>query len=101
MASAQLVLYIKDHCAKVSRSEVAGYFGYSESYVSTLIRRSTGKTFVQLRNEFRLEQIEQELNVSSRPVKEIAEKYGFEGSTHFYKTYKNYFGKMPRSDKNE
>lgn len=94
--AARLLQYIMSHCVNVTRHSVAEAFGYSESYVSTLIRKTTGKTFVQLRNEFRLQQIEEELNKSGESVKKIAEKYGFENATYFYREYQKFFGHLPR-----
>ena len=92
----QILNYIRKHAVGCTRESVAEHFGYSGSRISNLLTEQFGKSFVALRNEFRLEMIEQKLNSTDLPVQTIAEEYGFGNQTHFYRIYKEHFGKKPR-----
>jgi transcriptional regulator GlxA family with amidase domain len=61
-----------------------------------MLAHDTGKSFMQIRNEFRLNNIELMLNTTRLSVKELADEYGFTNTTHFYKLYKEHFKKYPR-----
>jgi AraC-like DNA-binding protein len=93
---AQIINFIKDNCVTCTRESTARHFGYSTNHLSQMLTRRTGKGFVQLRNEFRLNNVEQMIKSTKLPVKVLAEEYGFSNTTHFYKLYKEYFGKYPR-----
>ncbi len=93
---ARLVQYIEEHCVSCTLTELGRQFGYNESWLSTKIKRYTGKNFVQLRNEFRLLRVEEQLNLTTLAVKTVAEQCGFHDSTQFYRLYRSYFGRRPR-----
>lgn len=92
----QILHYIRAHAVDCTRESVAEHFGYSGSRISNLLTEQFGKSFVALRNEIRLEMIEEKLNSTDLPVQMIAEEYGFGNQTHFYHIYKEHFGKKPR-----
>lgn len=97
-ASIKIVNYIHDNCAGCTREEVAARFGYSSSRISNLIKEYTGKSFLELRNEFRMALVEKRLSASSLTVKQAAEECGFTNMTQFYKVYRDHFGRLPREN---
>ena len=94
----RMIAYIREHCADCTRESVAEHFGYSESWVSSLLTEHLGISFVRLRNEFRLERVEELLRATELPVQTIAEQNGFFNQSHFYRLYKEYFGRLPRQE---
>ena len=94
--AAEITRYIQTHCRDCTREEVARHFGYSKGYLSALLSQHTGKAFLALRNDFRLDAIEQELQTSDKTVKALAQEYGFFNTTYFYRLYRARFGHVPR-----
>jgi len=92
----QIVSHIQQYCMDCTRESVAAHFGYSTSRISSLLAEHIGKSFIALRNEFRMEYAEKRLLNSTLPVKKIAEECGFANVTQFYKTYREHFGRFPR-----
>lgn len=97
--AAEITRYIQTHCRDCTREGVAQQFGYSKGHLSALLSAHTGKTFLQLRNDFRLDAIQQELQTSNKPVKTLAQEYGFFNTTYFYRLYRTRFGHVPREDR--
>lgn len=97
---AKIIFHIREHCVDCTRESVADEFGYSGSRISNLLSENVGKGFVDLRNEFRLERIEEMLSTTALPVQKIAEQCGFSNQTHFYRLYREHFGRLPRAEKN-
>lgn len=93
---ADIIAYIKDNCVTCTRESTAAHFGYSGSRISNILTEGVGRSFVQLRNEFRMELAEQYLSSTSLSVRSIAEECGFSNMNQFYKNYKNYYGRLPR-----
>ncbi len=96
--SSQIVNYIKNNCAECTLESVSKHFGYSSNYIQKLLKRHIGKSFLDLRNEFRLEIIDYLINTTDKPVRIIAEEHGFANITYFYRVYKDFFGKLPRGE---
>lgn len=94
---AMIINFIKENSIACTRESVAKHFSYSPSRLSNILNETIGKGFVQLRNEFRLNIAENKLMSTNLPVRTIAEECGFTNVTHFYKVYKEYFGKLPRN----
>ena len=97
----RVIAYIRKHCVDCTRESVAAQFGYSGSRISSLLTEHLGISFVRLRNEFRLERIEELLQMTNLPVQTIAEQSGFFNQSYFYRTYKAYFGHLPREEQRE
>ena len=97
----QILNYIREHAVDCTRESVAEHFGYSGSRISNLLTEQFGKSFVALRNEIRLEMIEEKLNTTDLPVQMIAEEFGISNQTHFYRMYREHFGKRPREKKKD
>lgn len=95
---AEIISFIHDNCAACTRDSVAEHVGYSSNYISNLLMEHTGKSFVTIRNEFRMELAEKLLSSSDITVRDVAEQCGFTNITQFYKVYRDYFGRLPRKD---
>lgn len=95
---AEIISYIHENCVDCTRYSVAEHIGYNSNYISSLLGEHTGKSFVNLRNGFRMERAEKLLSSSDIPVREVAEQCGFTNITQFYKVYREYFGRLPRKE---
>jgi len=95
---AEIITYIKENCVRCSREQLSERFGYSKNCISSMISKGTGKTFVQLRNEFRLERAKLLLSSTTLPVRTVAEECGFLNISQFYDLYKKCYGHLPRDN---
>lgn len=92
-----IVHYIQEHCKDCTREDVAKTFGYTKNYVSMLLKKHTGLTFLDLRNDFRLTEIHNILQAKPDiSVHSLIEEYGFTNSSYFFRLYKTKFGTTPR-----
>lgn len=77
-------------------ADVARHFGYHPNYISSLLRKETGKTFSELLLSARMEKAKLLLSGSTLSIEEIAAMLGYAGTSNFYKAYRAYYGKNPR-----
>lgn len=97
----QILQYIEDNYDTCTLSSTAEHFNYSLSYFSTLIKKSTGKSFNTLIRNQKLTQASIMLKNSSVPIYEIAKSIGYENLTFFYKKFKEHFGVSPKEYREE
>lgn len=91
----ELLDYIREHCAYQNLDEIAEHFGYTPNYMTRLIKKLTGHNYSQIVKESRLQASLNYLSNSDLPVNEIAEKVGYNSTSHFFKVFKEYFGFTP------
>lgn len=90
-----LLKYIDKNFMDLTLPKLAQQFNYTSSYLSTLLKRETGKNFSQLILEKKLNQAEFLLQNTNKSIQECARESGFSNTTYFYSKYKEYFLKMP------
>lgn len=90
-----VISYIENNFASASLNDAARIFGYDRSYLSKLIRRSTGKTFTELKHSFCLDHAKHLLRTTSLPVREISEQVGFSNVSYFYTIFCEDCGMTP------
>ncbi|MFJ7975792.1 helix-turn-helix transcriptional regulator [Peribacillus sp. NPDC096379] len=74
---------------------VGKQFNYTPNYLSSLIKKSTGKKFSHLILEKRLQQAKFLLTNTNETVYTIASDCGFSNLTFFYKKFKDRYGCLP------
>lgn len=74
---------------------IANEFKYNQNYLSTLFRKSTGKTLTHFINSTRIEIAKSILLNFDIPIKEIAYSCGFHDEKYFLKTFKRFEGITP------
>lgn len=74
---------------------VSGQIGVSPNYLSALIRKHTGKTFVDLLTAKRIETAKELLLCSTMKIREISEKCGYSDQHYFSYCFKKYTGLSP------
>lgn len=71
--SEQIIQYVGEHFDTVTLKDIAKCFSYHPNYLSTLMRRETGKSFSEI-------------------------LLGYGNSSNFYKAFREYYGVSPREN---
>lgn len=96
----QILRYMSDNLDCVTRESVAERFGYSYSYITTILQSSTGMTFSGLKKTMRLQKAELLLRTTERPITTVAHDAGFRNVTSFYEMFRNAYGTTPLDYRN-
>ena len=80
---------------------VSNEIAVSPNYLSTLIKKTTGKTFVELLTNKRMEQAQNLLLCTSMKVREIAEECGYKDQHYFSYCFKKSLGISPNQCRRE
>lgn len=92
----EILFYIENHYASCTLKEVAQYFGYHEKYLCAYIKKYSGKTFQQIKREYRLKEARQYLLNTELPVHEIAERVGYGNRNQFYREFEDAYQILPK-----
>lgn len=87
--------YVARNFREGSMEKMAGDLGYQRSYLSRIIRESTGTTFKQLVNAERMKRTTVLLEASEQPVYEIADEVGITNLASFYERFRAWAGCTP------
>lgn len=92
----QVIDYLNEHYdKKVSLQEISDYVSLTPSYVSRVIKKDTGQSFVDLFNNIKISIAEKLLRESNLKVYEVANKVGIENYSYFYQLFKKATGISP------
>lgn len=87
--------YLNRNYQTATLSDTAAHFGYSVSYFSTLLKEGTGRTFLQIIRDIKLNQACRALKETSLSIPSICELVGYETPEHFMRTFKKAYGMTP------
>lgn len=89
--------YIKEYYAneELSMKEVAKQAYISVSYLGIVLKKETGKTFIEYLTDFRMEQAKKFLIETDMRSYEVAEKCGYSNPTYFSTVFKGAVGMSP------
>lgn len=90
-----LLTEISNDYQNVSLSKLADRYGYTKPYLSNLIKKLTGHTFIELRTKKRLEQAQYLLTSSNYSIAKICELVGIHNQNSFYTKFKQQYQMMP------
>ena len=93
---AEILRYMSEHIQTVTRDSLADHFGYSYSYISSVLQSATGMTFSGLKNSLRLQRAQRLLQSSGEPITVIARQSGFSNVTSFYEIFRRKYGMSPQ-----
>lgn len=79
----------------ITLPDLARKYGYSENYLSSLIKKLTSKTFIQTRTKRRLQQARYLLTSTNSSVTDISRMVGIHNRNSFYKKFKEEYGCLP------
>jgi AraC-like DNA-binding protein len=96
-ALSRVVRYLREHLGDpVSLSDAAQAAHLSPNYLAHLIKKETGKTFVDIVTERRMEKAQELLANTALRIQEIAAAVGFEDEAYFTRRFKQLNGVSPR-----
>ena len=87
--------YISVNYNKVTLKEVAEFFNYSESYMSRMLKKYTGKTFGALVTSLQMKCAAELLTTTEKSLSEIGQEVGCFDYSHFSKKFKKEYGMTP------
>ena len=91
----EILNYLNHNYQTVTLSDMAAHFGYSVSHFSTLITEGTGRTFLQIIRDIKLNQACRALRETTLSIPAICELVGYETPEHFMRTFKKAYGMTP------
>lgn len=91
----EIVRYIEKNFLTCTLEGVAEQFYISPNYVSKLLKRHTGMSYIQAVQAQRLGRAASLLRNTQLPVAEIARQTGYENQSFFYRKFKAQFGCLP------
>ena len=95
-----VIIYIDaDLSADISLKKMAEINGVSTTYLSTVFKKETGKSFVDYVNSKRIDTAKHLLKTTRLQVQTVAQHCGFMDVQYFSKVFKKYTGKTPREYK--
>ena len=93
---ADALRYIEHHClGPLSLSAVAEAVSRSPSHLTTVVKQATGKTVGEWISTGRLAEARRRLLHSDEVVEVIAERVGYEDTTHFIRVFRRMHGMTP------
>ena len=93
--------YIQSNYNNLSISDLSKFFNYSERHISRLIKEYTGETFVELVRRLKMKKAGVMLKNPQITIEIVAESVGYSTLSHFYRTFKNYYGVTPIEYRNQ
>jgi len=89
--------FIRGHMeSDIGRDEVARHVGVSPGHLSELLKERTGRPFVELLREIRVQRACEMLGSSEAPLSEIAAACGFCDQSYFTRVFKEVRGVTPK-----
>lgn len=92
---ATIYRYFWNHYHDASLEELANILGYTSTYCSAYIKKTTGFTFSQLRKMILFRKARELLTHTSLSIQHISEHLGYRDSENFIRAFKKKFGVSP------
>lgn len=90
-----MIRYIEKNFRTCTQESVAGFFHVSPNYVSILLKKYTGMTYIQMIQSHKLNYAADLLKNTGLSVTEIAHRSGYENISFFYKKFSQKFSCSP------
>lgn len=88
--------YISNHYRDCTLTSLAEHFSIHPTYLTTLLKRSTGLSFRELLQKQRFSNAVLLLENTDIPVEQIALSVGYDTTTYFYKKFRSFYGCSPK-----
>ena len=88
--------YIEEHYKDCSLDALSQHFGYNPNYLSNLLKKKTGKSFIELKTMQQLTETAFLLSNSHKSIQEIILKVGCNNMNYFYKKFQSTYGMTPK-----
>lgn len=91
----KILEYIEKNYTTATLTKTAKNFNYHPNYLSTLLKKVTGKSFKEIIHEQKLKKACTLLKNTDMTVEDISFEVGYNNFSFFYKKFKNAFGLTP------
>ena len=95
----KILTYIRDRYKDINLNEMAHYFHFHPSYLSSLIKKEFGKNLKELLIELRMTEASKLLKNTDMTIENIVSEVGYTNSSHFYNIFKKTYGLTPNQYK--
>lgn len=93
--------YLENHYTETVRlDDIAAATGYTQRYIDTIFKQTTGYTIIDYLTKIRIESSRKALLSSCKSITEIAMDCGFDSSSYFCKVFKKVTGQSPSEFRN-
>ena len=96
-----LLHYIETNYAHATLEEMGDHFGFNPNYLSTYLKKQTGKSFIKLVHLQRINVAADYLLYTDAPIEKISLQVGYENPSYFYKIFKKILGLSPAEYRKE
>lgn len=86
---------VEEHYGQANLSAIAARHHVSVTYLSNLVKASTGKTFTELLQEKRLARAAALLQGTHLGIQEVIAAVGYQNTSYFYRLFHRQFGMQP------
>ena len=93
---ASIIRYIESNYLSCTQESVAEFFHISPNYVSTLLKKHLGMSYISLIQDLKIKNAAHLLLNTKQSVTEIANLVGYENISFFYKKFKAKYGYSPK-----
>ncbi len=90
-----ILMIIEQDYLSITLPKLAEALNYTPTYISSFIKKETGKTFSELVLELKLEYASVLITNTEKPIYVCAEEAGFSNITYFYQKFKKRFNHLP------
>lgn len=95
-ALTRVIRHVRENLAhRISLADAAAAADLSPNYLAHLLKKETGKTFVDLLTERRMERAQELLAHTDMRIAEIAQAVGFEDEAYFARRFRQWFHVAP------
>ncbi len=91
----------RNYQQRLALEDVADHFFMNKTYLSELFKKETGKSFVQFKNEIRVERAKVLLRNSDELISSISQQCGFEDAGYFSTVFKLMTQQTPQQYRSE
>jgi AraC-like DNA-binding protein/mannose-6-phosphate isomerase-like protein (cupin superfamily) len=90
-----ILSYLQNHFATATLAEASRLFGYDKYYLSKVIRKKLGLSFIEAKHYFCVEEAKRLLTETEISVRAVSERVGFSNMSYFYKIFAESCGMTP------
>lgn len=91
----QILLYIQKNFTSVSLNSLAETFHYNPSYLSSIVKKNTGRNLSDIIINLRMSKASDLLKNTDLKVTEVATLVGYDSTDHFSRLFKRTYGMSP------
>lgn len=91
----RIIAYISQHFSTVSLHELSVRFGYSENYLSRIIKAKLEMPFKDFQHQLCMRQSAFLLETTDYSIRQIAQEVGLSNLTFFYRLFARFYGMSP------